>query len=193
MILKAPPGNAAGSATTSETARVRPRAAGYRHREATQGVQALRIWIQQYYRDGEKVIRREERVHGLDQLGVGDGTRLLDIAYGSGFAAQLAARRGAVVTGIDASDALVKIAGARTAEGDFRVGDMFALPFPGASFDVATSFNGIWKGCEAALREAARGAGARRPARPDLLGPPRACRPHAVLPQDHRAVTAQPR
>jgi transposase len=29
-------------------------------------VQALRrIWIQQYYRDGEKVIRREEREHGL--------------------------------------------------------------------------------------------------------------------------------
>jgi hypothetical protein len=29
-------------------------------------VQVLRgIWIQQYYRDGEKVIRREEREHGL--------------------------------------------------------------------------------------------------------------------------------
>ena len=92
----------------------------------------------------------------FDQLGVGDGTRLLDIACGSGFAAQLAARRGAAVTGIDASDALVRIARARTAEGDFRLGDMFALPFPDACFDVATSFNGIWKGCEAALREAAR-------------------------------------
>jgi SAM-dependent methyltransferase len=33
---------------------------------------------------------------------------------------------------------------------------MFALPFPDACFDQATSFNGIWKGCEAALREAAR-------------------------------------
>ena len=33
---------------------------------------------------------------------------------------------------------------------------MFALPFPDACFDRATSFNGIWKGCEAALREAAR-------------------------------------
>ncbi len=33
---------------------------------------------------------------------------------------------------------------------------MFALPFPSASFDVATSFNGIWKGCEAALSEARR-------------------------------------
>jgi SAM-dependent methyltransferase len=33
---------------------------------------------------------------------------------------------------------------------------MFALPFPEASFDVATSFNGIWKGCDAALHEARR-------------------------------------
>ncbi len=43
------------------------------HRPGTPGwlrdlpaVQALRrIWVQQYYRDGEKVIRREEREHGL--------------------------------------------------------------------------------------------------------------------------------
>ena len=69
----------------------------------------------------------------FDRLGVGEGTRLLDIACGSGLAAQTAARRGAAVTGIDASDALVTIARARTAGGDFRVGDMFALPFPDAA------------------------------------------------------------
>ena len=39
---------------------------------------------------------------------------------------------------------------------DFWVGDMFALPFEDDRFDVATSFNGIWKGCEDALREARR-------------------------------------
>src|SRR5262245_1390215 len=92
----------------------------------------------------------------FDQLDVGEGTRLLDIACGSGLAAQIAARRGAAVTGIDASDALVTIARARTAGGDFRIGDMFALPFPDASFDAVTSFNGIWKGCETALQEARR-------------------------------------
>jgi ubiquinone/menaquinone biosynthesis C-methylase UbiE len=64
--------------------------------------------------------------------GVGEGTRLPDIACGSGFAAQLAARRGAAVTGIDASGALITIARARTPSGDFRVGDMLALPFPDA-------------------------------------------------------------
>ncbi|HEV8063576.1 MAG TPA: class I SAM-dependent methyltransferase [Acidimicrobiales bacterium] len=92
----------------------------------------------------------------FDRLAVGRDVQLLDVACGSGFAAQLANRLGASVSGIDASEELVTIARARTPEGDFRVGDMFALPFPDASFAVATSFNGIWKGCEAALDEARR-------------------------------------
>jgi SAM-dependent methyltransferase len=33
---------------------------------------------------------------------------------------------------------------------------VFALPFDDDCFDVATSFNGIWKGCEDALRKARR-------------------------------------
>jgi SAM-dependent methyltransferase len=92
----------------------------------------------------------------FDRAGVGPGTRLLDIACGSGYAAGVAAGRGAVVAGLDASEALIAIARARTPNADFRVGDMFDLPFRDGQFDVATSFNGIWKGCEAALREARR-------------------------------------
>lgn len=92
----------------------------------------------------------------FDRTGVGPGTRLLDIACGSGYAAGVAALRGATVSGLDASEALIAIARARTPTGDFRLGDMFALPFDDRSFDVATSFNGIWKGCEAALLEARR-------------------------------------
>lgn len=92
----------------------------------------------------------------FDRLDVGDGVRLLDIACGSGFAAHLASDRRAHVAGLDAAEALVTIARARTPGGDFRVGDMFALPFADGSFDVATSFNGIWKGCEGALAEARR-------------------------------------
>jgi len=92
----------------------------------------------------------------FDRLGIGDGVRLIDIACGSGFAAHLAAERNAQVSGLDAAEALVAIARARTPNGDFRVGDMFELPFADSSFDVATSFNGIWKGCEGALSEARR-------------------------------------
>ena len=92
----------------------------------------------------------------FDQVQVGPGTRLLDIACGSGYAASVAAARGSEVSGLDASEALIAIARARTPAGDFRIGDMFALPFDDDRFDAATSFNGIWKGCEAALVEARR-------------------------------------
>jgi SAM-dependent methyltransferase len=92
----------------------------------------------------------------FDRAGVGAGTRLLDIACGSGYAASVAAGRGAEVAGLDASEALIAIARARAPGADFRIGDMFALPFEDGLFDVATSFNGIWKGCEDALREARR-------------------------------------
>jgi len=89
----------------------------------------------------------------LDRLQVGRETKYLDVACGSGFAARLATYRGAHVAGIDAAAPLIEIARLRSPDGDFRVGDMFALPFDGESFDRATSFNGIWKGCEGALVE----------------------------------------
>src|SRR5947209_13877515 len=92
----------------------------------------------------------------LDRLDVTSGTKLLDIACGSGYAANLAARRGADVSGLDAAERLDDIARARTPDGDFRLGDMFALPFDDDAFDVATSFNGIWAGCDGAMAEAAR-------------------------------------
>ncbi len=87
----------------------------------------------------------------FDRLGVSSGTRYLDVACGSGFAANIAHRRGAAVSGLDASDDLIEIARARTPDGDFRVGDMFALPFDEGAFDVVTSFNGIWNRCDDAL------------------------------------------
>jgi SAM-dependent methyltransferase len=81
-------------------------------------------------------------------------TRYLDVACGSGYAAAIAHRRGATVSGLDASEDLIDIARARTPDGDFRVGDMFALPFAEGAFDVVTSFNGIWNGCDDALDQA---------------------------------------
>lgn len=92
----------------------------------------------------------------FDRLGLGSGTALFDVACGSGLAANIAARSGASVCGLDASVNLIEIAQARTPEGDFRVGDMFDLPFESSRFDVVTSFNGIWNGCDQALREAHR-------------------------------------
>jgi SAM-dependent methyltransferase len=90
------------------------------------------------------------------KIGVAPSTRLLDIACGSGFAIRIAAGMGATASGIDASEALVAVARERTPNADIRVGSMYELPWPDASFDAAVSVNGIWGGCEAALDEAFR-------------------------------------
>jgi SAM-dependent methyltransferase len=78
------------------------------------------------------------------RLGVDAGDRLLDVACGSGLAIELARLRGASCSGIDASPRLVAVARDRSPESDIRVGDMHALPWDPASFDVVTSFRGIW-------------------------------------------------
>ena len=78
------------------------------------------------------------------RLGVDAGDRLLDVACGSGLAVELARLRGAACSGIDASARLVAVARDRNPDCDIRVGDMHALPWDQASFDVVTSFRGIW-------------------------------------------------
>jgi SAM-dependent methyltransferase len=78
------------------------------------------------------------------RLGVDAGDRLLDVACGSGLALELARIRGASCSGIDASARLVAVARDRNPDSDIRVGDMNALPWDPASFDVVTSFRGIW-------------------------------------------------
>jgi SAM-dependent methyltransferase len=78
------------------------------------------------------------------QLRVDAGDRLLDVACGSGLAIELAGLRGASCSGIDASARLVAVAQDRSPAADIRVGDMHALPWAPASFDVVTSFRGIW-------------------------------------------------
>lgn len=92
----------------------------------------------------------------LDACSVAEQVSMLDIACGPGLALAMAADRGAVVAGIDASERLAAVARVRVPGGDVRVGDMFALPWGDDSFDVVTSFRGIWGGCDAALAEAVR-------------------------------------
>lgn len=89
-------------------------------------------------------------------LAVAPGERLLDVACGAGLAVELAALRGAVCAGIDASRRLAAVAAHRSPAADVRVGDMHALPWPDASFDVVTSFRGIWGTTPDALAEVRR-------------------------------------
>lgn len=78
------------------------------------------------------------------QLGIDVGCQLLDVACGSGLAIELARLRGAICSGIDASSRLITVAKYRNPESDIRVGDMHYLPWSDETFDVATSFRGIW-------------------------------------------------
>lgn len=94
----------------------------------------------------------------LERTRVGPGTRYLDAGCGSGMAAEMAAARGAQVSGLDAAESMLSIARSRVPAGDFRQGDLEALPFADDSFDVVTGFNSLQYAGNpvAALREAGR-------------------------------------
>lgn len=81
-----------------------------------------------------------------DRLNIAPGSRLLDVACGSGQLALMAAKDGIEVTGVDIASNLVERARARAqAEGlkaRFEEADAEALPFDDASFDVVTSLIG---------------------------------------------------
>jgi SAM-dependent methyltransferase len=79
----------------------------------------------------------------LDALGARRGAALLDVACGSGYAARMAARLGATVTGIDITPELLEIARERVPLGTFVLGPMDPLPFADASFDLASAFNAV--------------------------------------------------
>ncbi|HVH24906.1 MAG TPA: methyltransferase domain-containing protein [Pseudonocardia sp.] len=94
-----------------------------------------------------------EYVSVQHRLGIDQGDRVLDIACGSGLAVEMARLRGARCAGIDASPRLIAVARDRNPDADLRIGDMHAMPWPDASFDVATSFRGIWGTTPDAVRE----------------------------------------
>jgi demethylmenaquinone methyltransferase/2-methoxy-6-polyprenyl-1,4-benzoquinol methylase len=86
------------------------------------------------------------------------GLRVLDLATGTGDLAFAAAARGARVVGLDITYRMIELArrksqpaspklagteGERRRALDFLVGDMLALPFPAASFDVVTTGYGL--------------------------------------------------
>lgn len=99
----------------------------------------------------------------LSPLELGPGRRVLDVAAGSGALSIPAARRGADVTAVDISPAMVEHLAARArAEGltalEARVGDGEALDFGDATFDAAVSMNGVslFPDLQAGLRELVR-------------------------------------
>ena len=74
----------------------------------------------------------------LDAATVESGTRLLDIGCGPGAVIAAGLARGASVTAVDLSAAMVREARQRFPTSDLRVCDATRLPFADASFDAVT-------------------------------------------------------
>ena len=93
-----------------------------------------------------------------DAADVGGATALLDLGCGDGGFCAFAARRGATVHGLDVEPDTIARALDQVPAGDFRLGLMERLPWPGDSFDVVTSFNALQYALdpELALAEACR-------------------------------------
>ena len=100
-------------------------------------------------------------------LGPLQGRTVLDVGTGTGRAAIALARRGARVTGVDASPEMLRVARTRAAEAGleavFDVGDAHRLAFPDRAFDAAVSLRVLmhtpdWRQC---LSELCRVAGER--------------------------------
>jgi SAM-dependent methyltransferase len=77
----------------------------------------------------------------LEKIGAGQGTELLDAGCGAGLAAQIAAGRGTVVSGLDATPQLLEIARERVPNGEFTEGDLESLPYADDTFDAVVGFN----------------------------------------------------
>jgi SAM-dependent methyltransferase len=113
-----------------------------------------------YQRITETLTDIHERV--IETLGPQPGIKWLDLACGTGAVAELAAARGADVTGLDLAPGLIETASQRAAEQgleiDYRVGDAERLDLEDASYDAVSSTLGIMftPDHEAAARELAR-------------------------------------
>lgn len=88
----------------------------------------------------------EEAEHFAASLGITEGMRVLDVACGTGNLSLPAARRKAIVTGVDIASNLLRQARHRAAEKNlditFEEGDAEDLPFREGEFDMVISMFG---------------------------------------------------
>jgi SAM-dependent methyltransferase len=113
----------------------------------------------------------------LDAVGVTSGTHLLDAGCGAGLVLRLAADRGADVSGLDATAALLGHARERVPAAPVAHGELESLPYPDDAFDVVTGFNSFQYATRpaVAVREAARVTRAGGKVLVLVWGPPETC------------------
>jgi SAM-dependent methyltransferase len=119
----------------------------------------------------------------FDAIAVGPGMVMLDAGCGGGFALQLAAKRGAMLTGFDACAQLLDIARERVPGADLRQGDLESLPFAEDTFDAITAFNSVQYAADpvAAMRELCRVAKPGAPVGIVTWGAPERCESRVIL------------
>lgn len=102
----------------------------------------------------------EELILGL--VGLPAGMRILDAGCGDGLLASALARAGAIVTGVDRDPRMLTVGQARAEHAGLHLelveGDLRALPFADAAFDVAIAITALCfvADAERAVREMAR-------------------------------------
>jgi SAM-dependent methyltransferase len=129
----------------------------------------------------------------LDAAAVGPDTRLLDAGCGAGGASALAAGRGARVNGLDAAKALLAIARTRVPDGDFRLGDLEALPYGDEAFDAVIAADVLAYVADplAALRELRRVCARHGRVVLAVWGSPEVCEQAAII-QAARTLLPRP-
>lgn len=132
--------------------------------------------------------------HVLERVPVGRETFVLDIGCGAGRFCRIVADRGARVSGLDATPALVEIARERIPDGDFRIGDMEKLPWDDGSFDLVTGFNSFFIAADmvSALAEARRVARPGAAVAMSVFGRPERCQSTRMFKAIAALVPAKP-
>jgi len=90
----------------------------------------------------------------LERLDLQAGERFLEVGFGGGALLRAARKQGAMVSGVDVSDAMVS----RAHGLDVHLASAEAVPFDAAAFDKAASLNSLyfWPDPKASLAELAR-------------------------------------
>ena len=119
----------------------------------------------------------------FDAIGVGRDVHLLDAGCGAGLAMQIATRRGARPTGLDAAAGMLSVAWERLPHADARHGDLELLPFDSGVFDAVTAFDSLpyADNPAAALGELRRVAKPGAPVAVLTWAEPDRCESHAVM------------